>query len=75
MDVSTPTFTATTRVILNSPADWDEWNFLVREKAQSLSIWEYINPNLPQEPVVLLRLTPPELLNEETMPVYKELRV
>lgn len=38
-------------VILDKPSDWDEWLFLVKEKALINDIWQYTNPNLDVEPI------------------------
>lgn len=48
-------------IILNRPNDWDEWIGLVRNKAISTDVWEYVDPdvNVDRLPV----LTKPQLLS------------
>ena len=31
-------------VILDKPSQWDEWLFILKDKAVDLDIWQYINP-------------------------------
>src|SRR4051812_33326379 len=37
-------------VILEKPSDWDEWIFIVEQKAKSANIWNLVNPDLATEP-------------------------
>jgi hypothetical protein len=36
--------TPSAKVILSSPADWETWFTLLKRKATSLEVWEYIDP-------------------------------
>ena len=39
-----------TTVILDKPSDWDEWIFILEQKAKAANIWQLINPDLDAEP-------------------------
>jgi hypothetical protein len=49
-----------TLVILDRPSDWDEWCFLVEQKAHASGIWHLIDPDLPEEPAQPTRPTEPK---------------
>jgi hypothetical protein len=36
-------------VILKKPSQWETWLFLRRSKADQNDLWEYCNPDLPDE--------------------------
>jgi hypothetical protein len=36
-------------VILEKPSQWETWLFLRRSKADQNDLWEYCNPDLPDE--------------------------
>jgi hypothetical protein len=44
--------TVSTRMILDSPSDWDSWFYLVKSMSTTSGrdAWRYINPDLPTEP-------------------------
>ena len=55
-------------VILASPNDWDEWIEVIKSKANTNRIWEYVNPSTDvllklKEPV---RATPKDVNNQKT---------
>ena len=46
-----------TSVILSSSADWEEWLEIVKTKALSGEVWDYVNPQTPK--AILPALTQP----------------
>ena len=51
--ISSSSFSNKISVILRSPADWDEWFFIVKNRAVSLGVWDFVNPalaNMPAQP-------------------------
>lgn len=48
------------QIILNKPADWDAWILLVQVQATDTHIWDYVNPDLAEQPVFLEKPTLPE---------------
>ena len=55
-DFDSPTKTS---VILDKPSDWDEWLFLIKEKAVTNDVWQYSNPTLREEPTLPSKPTRP----------------
>ena len=35
-----------TSVILDKSQDWDKWLAVIKRKAQTTNVWQYINPDL-----------------------------
>jgi hypothetical protein len=56
---------ARTAIILDKPTDWDEWLFIIKEKAQSTDVWQYANPDLVEQP------TPPQ---KPTRPIPSDIK-
>lgn len=57
-------------VVLASPNDWDEWIEVIKPKANTNRIWNYVNPSTPadvllkfEEPV---RATPKDINSQKT---------
>jgi hypothetical protein len=48
-------------VILNSPADWDEWIEVIKTQALTDKVWEYLDPAEDE----VLTLTKPSALTPE----------
>jgi len=46
---SQPTQAVTTTVILSNQADWDEWIDLIRLRARTGDVWEYVDPSTKQD--------------------------
>jgi hypothetical protein len=47
-------------VILDKPSDWNEWMFLVKQRAQLVEVWQYANPELEEAPTKPKRPQRPE---------------
>ena len=43
------------KIVLRKPEDWDSWISLVRNQAESLNVWNLINPTLPVRPIALTK--------------------
>lgn len=41
------------QIILDKPADWDAWITLVQAQATDTQIWDLINPDLAERPILL----------------------
>lgn len=39
-----------TSVILDKSQDWDKWLAVIKRKAQTTNVWQYINPDLKIQP-------------------------
>ena len=58
-------------VILDKPSHWDEWLFILKDKAVDLDIWQYIEPTLDEtgQPLSL-----PEPPTKPTIPRVKDVK-
>ena len=55
--------------VLDVPADWETWFFIVKSMATGsrTDIWKYVNPNLPTEPAIPKLEDPPNANNYATL--------
>ncbi|KIX07342.1 uncharacterized protein Z518_01995 [Rhinocladiella mackenziei CBS 650.93] len=56
---SSPAKTVT--LILDKPADWKQWLFTIRQRAENTNIWQYIDPDINSQPSTLTEPTLPKL--------------
>jgi hypothetical protein len=48
--MASPQPASSAKVILSSPADWETWFTLLKRKATSLEVWEYVDPDTDTVP-------------------------
>jgi len=48
-------------VILDKPQDWRTWIFVIRTEAEMTDVWQYIDPDLPSQPLHGLVPTEPSI--------------
>jgi hypothetical protein len=48
-------------VILDKPQDWDTWIYVIRTEADMTDVWQYIDPDLPSQPIHRLVPTKPSI--------------
>jgi hypothetical protein len=55
--------TTTKTVILDQPSNWEPWLFVIKTIANRGNSWKYLDPELDNEPVVLIRLEMPTAMD------------
>jgi hypothetical protein len=60
-----------TTKVLDVPADWETWFFIVKSMAIGgrTNVWKYVDPNLPTEPAIPTLEDPPNADNYATLSV------
>ena len=57
-------------VILAAPKDWHLWLSIINRTAQTLAIWDIVNPELPAQQPLLERPTYPTFQNSTDAAVF-----